>query len=227
MTKKINEKTVTYRMLIKQGFKYYKLGTIIIKRLEGEFLYTPSQLRIENSGSEKVIGKVIDHVSWHKSGRVHIKTKDGEYDVVEEGVEMLKPEGWKSRQKIEDIGFQEIIRDTVIDVSTLPEYIKKIDGLDVVFDIKDYVGPVQFLFTIVSGTHVVELSKGGRTPVKIAEKSNKIKLDSQLRCLGAESGNADKLLQYILYKYTGEDLQKGRRFFIAGDSGIFKIKSEI
>ena len=131
----------------------------------------------------------------------------------------------KDRQKIKDIGFQEIVRDTVIEIKALPEHKKKIDELDVVFNIKEYLESVQFHFSIVSGTHIAKLAEGGETPVKVSKKSKKLLLDGQIRCLGVESGNADKILQYGLYKYIGKDLLKGRRLVMATDSNIPKIKS--
>jgi len=217
-------KTVTYRILIKSNTKYYKLGTIIIKRFEGDILYVPSQAGVVDSNTN-IINKIISHISWHQSGRVHVKAKDNSYEIFEEGVGILNPIFGvkKDRQKIKDIGFQEITRDTVIDITTLPKHNKKIDKLDVIFDIKNYTGPVQFHFSMVSGTHIAKFHEGGKTPVKISKKSVEFRLDSQIRCLGVESGNADKLLQYGLYKYVGKDLKKGRRLFVATDSGIPKI----
>ncbi|MFH1769922.1 MAG: hypothetical protein ABH833_04690 [Parcubacteria group bacterium] len=219
-------KTVKYRVLIKSDGNYYKLGTIIIKRFEGDIIYAPSQLKVIGSSSTGTLDNVIDHVSWHPSGRVHVKIKDDSYEIFEEGIGVLNSIFGmeKDRQRIKDIGFQEILRDTVIDIATLPEHKKKIDKLDIVFDIKDYDGPVQFYFSMVSGTHIVELAEGGKTPVKISKKSIKLRLDGQHRSLGVESGNADKLLQYNLYRYVGKDLQKGRRLFVAADSGISKIQ---
>ncbi len=225
MTKKIKN-TVTYRILIKSNTNYYKLGTIIIKRFDGDIFYTPSQKGVTNS-SGNMNNKIIDHVSWHKSGRVHIKPQNGNYEIFEEGVGVLKPTTGvkKDRQKIKDIGFQEIVRDTVIEIKALPEHKKKIDELDVVFNIKEYLESVQFHFSIVSGTHIAKLAEGGETPVKVSKKSKKLLLDGQIRCLGVESGNADKILQYGLYKYIGKDLLKGRRLVMATDSNIPKIKS--
>lgn len=217
-------KTTSYKILIKSGRAHYKLGTIIIKTFDGDIMYTPSQAGISESNSN-IIFKVIDHVSWHRSGRVHIKTKNGGYKIFEEGLGVLNPIIGieQTRQEIKDIGFQEILRDIVADISTLPKYTGEINELDVILNINGYAGAIQFIFSIVSGTHIVALFEGKETPIKTSE--NIEKLDNQKRCLGAESGNADKLLQYVLNKYLGGNLAEGgRRLFIAPNSKIQKIK---
>ena len=215
----------TYRILVKQRDTYFKLGHILIKASEGDIYYVPSQTGVIDADNEHLIKEIIEHVAWHKSGRVHVKKKDGEIVVLEEGVGVVDKEDvpMLDRQEIKDIGYQEIVRDTVIDVKTLPVHGKKIEQLDVVLDLKEHDGPIQLHFSIVSGTHIVAAYEGKETPVKIATKSAKLQLDSTHRCLGVESGNADKLLQYGLYKYVGSDFDEGRRLLIAGDSKIPKI----
>jgi len=215
-------KQTKYKILIKSLGIYYDLGTIIIKKIDGEFMYIPSQKDLlENDGNIKK----KDHIFWHKTGRVHIKTINGEYKIREEGVGMEYPlkDIHKKRQSINKIGFQKILKDTIININTLPRYIKKIKTIDVVLNARDCVGPMQFNFSIVSGTHILECLNGGKTPVKmVSNKENNLFLDKKDRCLGCESGNADKLLQYGLYKYIGEKVRTGRMLFLSEDSGIYK-----
>ena len=79
-----DDKIVSYRILIKFNDSLYKLGHIMIKRFEGDVFYSPSQNGIIDSSDKNTLQKIMDHISWHKSGRVHIKVKDGECHVFEE-----------------------------------------------------------------------------------------------------------------------------------------------
>lgn len=213
---------VSYRILVKSNGNLYKLGHVMIQRFEGDIFYVPSQNGIVDSSDKNTLQKIMDHISWHKSGRVHMKIKDSQYYIFEEGKGVInKILGKKVRQEIQDIGYQEIVRDTVIDFSKLPKHEKSVDALDVVFDVGNYKKPVQFHFSMVSGREIVKSFRGEKTPVKQADrKVLENKLASDQRCLGNESGNADKLLQYGLYKYIGADLKAGRRVFVPTDSGI-------
>lgn len=165
-------------------------------------------------------------MSWHSSGRVHIKTSDQTRHIVEEGLGVVNPQlPNKTRQEIQNTGYQTICLDTIIDVSTLPCHIKKVDRLDIVFDMAIYNGPVRFKFSMVSGLHIIKAERGENTPVhRVDSTIHKERLvgDIARRGLGWESGNADKLLQYALYKYTGDDLKNGRRLFIPATSQISK-----
>ena len=91
-----------------------------------------------------------------------------------------------------------------------------------IFDMREYDGPIQFLFSIISGRLLTQNFEGKKTLIReISPDKRALLLASQKRALGHESGNADKLLQYMLFKYTGsEELPENRRLFVAGDSKI-------
>jgi len=169
---------------------------------------------------------MLEHFSWHRSGRVHVKYIDQSLRVFEKGKgkgEILKEESISSRQEIRNIGFQEVIRDIILDVSRLPIYKKKVDNLDVIFEIESNSGPVEFIFSIVSGKQLVRLFEGKETPVRaVGEDEKQHTLGHTIRCLGKESDNADKLLQYTLKKskITISSLPKHRELIIPKDSGI-------
>src|SRR5665648_697062 len=137
------KKSVDYRILIKNGDDYFKVGTVVIKTYTGDILYTPSGRFINNLYTQDK--KEIDHVSWHANGQVHIKYQG----ITAEKYGIIQKNG--ERQKISEIGFQELIRDTIADYQKLPRYQTKVVDLDVVFDVGDYFGPVAFYFSMVSG----------------------------------------------------------------------------
>ncbi len=223
MTASIRKTQVSYNILIKQNKVFLNIGKIIIKRLDGDILYVPSNRGLIRQKSS-LISKMLEHFSWHKSGRVHIKYTDQSLVIFEKGRgEILKEETTSSRQEIKNIGFQEVIRDIVFDVSKLPIYIKKVDNLDVVFEVESNIGPVEFIFSIVSGKQLVRLFEGKETPVRaVGEEEKEHTLGQAIRCLGKESDNADKLLQYTLKKskINISSLPKHRELIIPKDSGI-------
>lgn len=117
---------VTYRIIIKDKKGYFKIGNIVIQKNEGDFYYIPSQRLIINS-SFGLIQKIIDHFSFHKTGRVNVKPAKGGACIVESGEGEIQPLTNNLRQEIQDIGFQEILRDTIIDVQNVPQQRKAID----------------------------------------------------------------------------------------------------
>jgi hypothetical protein len=204
------KKSISYKILIKDNSTYFKIGTIVIKAYEGDILYTPSiKIALKDTHA-----KEIDHISWHASGRVSIKYSEKDYDIIQTK---------EDRQEISKIGFQEILKDTIIDYKKLPQYTKKVISLDVVFDINQYSGVVSFNFSIVSGKLIVAKHLGQNVPIK-AVKNQKVNIiDNTIRALGHHSGNSDKMLQYSLKKESDVELKTGRQIFICHD---MKIKNQ-
>jgi hypothetical protein len=209
------KKSVDYKILIKAKDVYYKIGTIVIKAHTGDILYTPSFRYIYDPNAQEK--KEIDHVSWHANGQVHIKHRDDtveKYDIIQKNGE---------RQKISEIGFQELLRDMIVDYQQLPEYHKKVIKLDVVFDVADYHGPVGFHFSIVSGRLIAAGYEGRNVPITAVNyrESNSI-IASNRRALGYHSGNADLMLQYSLRNEVGDNQRTQRQLYIAHDMKISK-----
>lgn len=213
--------SVRRRVLIQKDKNIYKVGDIIITIETGDVYYVPSQKKVIDASTENTIGWIINHVSWHKSGTVHIKDNNLNRFSSEKGVGDYVGDG--IRQKIQDIGYQRMLLDTILNIDILPKHKKKTGELDIVFKIRDYHGPIQFDFSIVSGREIINTHLGKKTSVHQVDKEIQKEriLDIQHGCLGVESDNADKLLQFVLNKYIGnEKLPTGRRMFIPNDSGI-------
>lgn len=219
-----SNREVKYRIIIRRENQYYFVGYFRITRFEGDLLYAPSQkLIVESSFGEE--GKIADHFSWHKSGRVHVKLSDG-YKIFEVGAEEDGKGGDSAprRQAIVEVGFQELIRDTIIDFTRLPAISGAMNPLDVVLDVQGYSGPVQFLIHILSRRLMIKKLQGKTIPLKLSPPDvvRNIVLASDRRALSHESGNADKLLTYLLVKYTGEEINTWRRIFVTRDSKIHR-----
>lgn len=215
------KKSVAYKILIKKGGEYFDIGTIVIKTYTGDILYTPSVRFVDDEKNN--IKKEIEHISWHANGQVHFKHKNAaspeKYTIVQKNGE---------RQKISEIGFQELIRDTIKKYTELPLYNKKVIDLDVVFDVSNYSGPVAFFFSIVSGRLIVAKHRGQTIPIKSVNiKKEKDGLDSTIRALGHHSGSADVMLQYSLRKIDANNLRTNRQIYIPHDMKISKLNVKI
>lgn len=215
------KKSVAYKILIKKDDKYFYIGTIVIKTYTGDILYTPSVRFIDDGKSQAI--KEVEHISWHANGQVHFKHKG---IAVSEKYTIVQRNG--ERQKISEIGFQELIRDTIKKYTELPLYTKKVVDLDVVFDVSDYNGSVSFFFSIVSGRLIVAQYKGQAVPIKSVNiKEDKDGLDSTIRALGHHSGSGDVILQYSLRKADANNLRTNRQVYIPHDMKITKLNVEI
>jgi hypothetical protein len=206
--------SVNYRILIKSGEVFYKIGTIVIKTHEGDIFYTPSNRSTLKKDE-------IDHISWHINGQVHIKKTNNieKYQIVQKNGE---------RQKLSEMGFQEMIKDFIEDYKKLPIYKKNVIPLDVVFDINNYAGQVCFNFSIVSGKLIMAGFRGQKVP--IIQKNIKKTGDGigvVQRALGWHSGNADVMLQYFLGKSANKDLVTNRKLFIPNDMKISKMNIKL
>ncbi|OIP80193.1 MAG: hypothetical protein COT39_02285 [Parcubacteria group bacterium CG08_land_8_20_14_0_20_48_21] len=215
------KKSVSYKVLIKKDDKFFNVGTIVIKTYTGDILYTPS-IKFMDDGKSKT-NKEIEHISWHANGQVHFKHKGTatpeKYSIVQKNGE---------RQKISEIGFQELIRDTIKKYSELPLYNKKVIDLDVVFDVSNYDGSVAFFFSIVSSKLIVAQYKGQAVPIKsVNTKEKRDGLGSTIRALGHHSGSADVILQYSLRKIDANNLRTNRQVYIPHDMKISKLNIKV
>jgi len=186
--KKLNKGSgdVRYNILIKSNLGLFNLGKVIIRRFKGEIFYVlPHKYLIDDNGRN--LG-VIDKISWHASGEVHIKTKNGKY-VYKQKI-----------QKIKDIGFQYLLRVIIPNFLKLPKKQKK-ENFDIILNINNYKGQLEFVFSIVSGKLIAADFYKKPVPVKREPIGDDI-LVVEKRGLGYESDNADKLLQFSLRKYN-------------------------
>lgn len=203
------KKSIDYKILVKSKNTYFGIGTIVIRTYRSDIYYTPSVKNI----------KTVEHVAWHANGQVHIKNrgeKIKKYTLIQRNDE---------RQKISEIGFQQMLKDIIKDYRKLPEYKKKVIDLDVVFDVGEYEGPILFNFSLVSGKLIVAKSLGKTVPVKIVKvDSDSGGIGSTIRALGYHSGNSDVALQYSLWKVDEKGLLSDRGLFISHDMKISKLK---
>jgi len=220
----MNQKTpkpkssVRYKILIKYNNLFYKVGTIVVRTYTGDLMYVPSDTYIESPITLEKIE--IEHIVWHLSGRVHIKRKNQKdiYNIIQKNGE---------RQKLSEIGFQNMISDIIKDFKKLPIYQKKVVPLDVVFELDKNYGQVSFIFSILSGKLIVAQFKGIKTPItQINIKDDNSSLAVKQRALGCHSGNADVILQYVLKKSKDSNVRTNRRIFIPHDMKISKVKFE-
>ena len=214
------KKSVAYKILIKKDTKYFNVGTIVIKTYTGDIFYTPSSRFLDDPKTRSK--KEIEHISWHANGQVHIKHKDSateKYSIVQRNGE---------RQKISEMGFQELLKDTIREYIQLPEYKKKVVDLDVVFNASGYEGSVSFCFSIVSGRLIVAQHQGQKVPIKSVNiKEDREGIDSTRRALGHHSGSGDVMLQYSLRKTDAGSLRTNRQVYIPHDMKISKLHIKV
>lgn len=216
MIKAKMKKSIRYRALIKSNNSFFKVGTVAIGTYTGDMLYTPSnRVNIQDDNKE------IDHISWHINGRVHIKYFGDEdrYNIIQKDEE---------RQKISEVGFQELLMDRIKDYRKLPEHKKKMFPLDVVFDVDNYTGSVVFNFSMVSGKLIIAQHQGEDVPIKDYHIRKDLDGFSVIqRALGWHSGNADVMLQYSLRRTDAKKLKTNRNILIPFDMKIPKAKENV
>lgn len=224
------KKDVIYRVLIKYDNIYYKIGTIIIKVYSGDIYYSPSQNGISINIDGDIINKKVKKIVFHKSGRVHLDLDDGDRLIhsigkgIEENINDVDENTLERRQEIKDIGFQDLFIDYIKNFSHIPKYYKNIVPLDIVFNVTN-IEEMFFKLNIVSGKILIKVYGGGECKIgdETIKKKNKEDVGivaSDRRCIGHDSGNGDKLMQYLLFKYSGEEIPVDRRIFIPVDSKI-------
>lgn len=177
---------VRFRVLIRYQTQNYHLATISINVAGGDSYYFPSNEIIPGqSYSRELLGKPIDHFTlMHKDGRRHIKDKFGKKYILDP----LLP--------IHEIGYQELIRESVWNILELP----RINGTkvsDCILDLSTKFGVgVLLKVSVISGRLIAD---GSAIATSVGERD----LISALhRCLGKESDNADKLIQLSLHRWT-------------------------
>lgn len=217
LTKKAGQEVKSetqYYILIKWHDVFYKLGKIKIKTHNGDVYYFLSG---DNYVDKYEPSRKIDHISWHPDGRTHIKFRESEdlYDIIDNSEQRL---GFR------DVGFQEMMVDTVQDFTKLSRFDRIPSDLDVIFEVGDYFGSVAFHFTIISGNLILAIHDHKEIGVHTVDATkDEFFIDTTKRALGHHSGHGDILLQYSLKVAKFEERQTNRNIFLRKNMDIRKI----
>lgn len=114
------------------------------------------------------------------------------------------------RTSIKDIKFQNMFQLFIKDYKQLKVFSRPVDKLDLLFDIKDMsTDSILFYFSIISWKLIVENLKWQDQWSNMTVKINSNPCEQVIRrCLGYQSWNGDKRLQYAIlpldkYEFTG------------------------
>lgn len=196
------------RVIVEYEGKYYKFGTVIIQIRDGSVLYSPAgRIKVTTLDAQgipipgRLNNEEVDHFSFHGTGVVLVKLKGSSrsHERVEE------------RNKIQDIGFQNLVFDQIKSISNLPEHRKVIRKDDLVVPI-DSEGPLELCLNIFSGIVLVKAIEENKYQTEERPPSS---LSTFQIPIGSLSGNADKILQVIFNRKRSEELiSKAPRFII-------------
>lgn len=206
---KQHPKSVNYRVLVKTAAGIKKIGTVIIDSFNGDIYYVPSQKALVTKNT-KDPNRVIDHISFHESGKVHIKFMD------------RTREDLPSRGPLREIGYQLMVEDHIYDLHSLPDHRKKVTELDQIFWPPNIVGAT-FRFSIISGRLIAHPTALPEVTIRSNKTDGEDLLCASRMALGWHSGNADKLLQYAIHRLKKDRPETGstkRTIFLPQDQGI-------
>lgn len=174
---------VKYNLNVRHKSEIRIIARISIDDSNGDIYYIPM------SSPETKAGGDVDHVSFHRDGRVHVVGKNKKKIVVDESGEKVS----NGRIALMNTGYQLMVTDHVPSLSWLPTASEHSHfSSDETFDL-DVVQPLMMNFSMISGRLIVS----GRAEVRNKGTDPKI-IDVKQRSLGVGSGNQDKLLQYTL-----------------------------
>lgn len=202
---------VSLYLLIKLNDIHYKIGKIIINSKIGELYYIPSE-NIVISTNHKISNEYIKKFSFHSSGRVHAETVRN--DVLEYGLGESDPKNNRKRQEVKNIGYQDMVCETIFDVSKLPIHKKTILKKDIVLNTNTYIGAVKLFISIISGKNIISYHEGKKSGIKKTQLDKEMILDKTSRGFSDKQGLSDKLMQFILIKNVNEKNKNNRRIFI-------------
>lgn len=210
--KRIRDGAIQYFILLKSSKKFYKLWSIQITPSTWDIYFFPSfPFHIPISEWEIRENRKILHLSYHASWEWHFVVEEWTLDHRISKVTTCIIELWKEcnywtitddisekRTPIKGIQYQDMFSVYVRDYSTLKQFNKKVDDIDLIFDVTELsTKTIVFKFSIISWSLILQT-------LNETSKVTKIKFNNDhqsiTRCLWDESGNADKLLQYSVNK---------------------------
>ncbi len=215
-----SQDNVSYRIVIKYSSYFFNIGMITVQRFTGDILFTPSQVQASKVGG-KTNNVEIDHISFHKTGRVHIKDTKNNRFILESGEDESKPKTNDKRVSVDRTAFNNFFVMWVEHLEKLPKIPDdEIERLDVILN-SAVSENIEINFSMVSGKLLVK-SFEGKTKIKVTQETTKKELLAcEWRCLGHESGNADKILQFSLKEVKfPDDCKENIRIFFPQCSGL-------
>ncbi len=193
--------TVKRKIAFVNNGQRYLLATLIIRPHKGEFLYIPSQKGIKSP--EDADYKNLDHISFHTNGLVHLKYKS----------ESITYKTVRQYFPIERIGYQEIINDSIRDITSLPTTSES--KLEITFNINKESLPVHLNITLISGKVFIDSYKSKETKY---ERHNDNFITSHHIAISNEVINTDKMLQ--IYAEYLDNMSIPRLIYIPKKSEI-------
>ena len=180
----MSKSDVHYSIYVKFNGNIYKLCTFIIKGSNGDLYLLPCM----HSFIERDSVYEMDHISWHMSGQVHIKKKNGKYLTVEKAL---------NRQRIDKTRRQVLFKIIINDVTKIHRYKKKTKKLDIIYRIDDCkricLGCILF-----EGKHFIKLTQTGDKYFDDIHKSQNV-IDYTYRAIGNKNINRQKCVLFVLY----------------------------
>ena len=138
-------KPTLYSLNIRYRNTYFCIAKISINNSGGDIYYIPAT----HSENEKD-KNLIDHISFHKDGRVHITNRDNSKSILQPGANKTG-----GRQEIVTTGYQILLTQTISDFTKLPRLnLKDIGLIDEVFNVTEII-PLKLKFSMISGKLIV------------------------------------------------------------------------
>lgn len=183
-----------YSIILENEEQRYIVGTMIIKSNKGEIFYKPSDSTYLNE--DESFGRRIEHISWHKSGNVHIKFKDkapNKYKIIQE-----------NRTPISEIARQKLFSEVIKDITFLPKLYKDISEGDIAK--KCEKKPIAVVCNLFDGKHYVKSMKNQDGYFDLSP-INDVLIHHEMRSVSDGEINRSKCIEFIVY-YLNKDLNK-------------------
>lgn len=115
---------MSYSIMIEFNAERHIIGKMVIKPKKGDLLYIPSEKTFLDD--DKKMSKEIDHLCWHRSGRVHLKLKylRDRYIPIEDK---------EQRTCIDEVARQKLFIHKITSVIKLPIYDEENKKVDIIF----------------------------------------------------------------------------------------------
>lgn len=204
----MSNKKIQIRVLVKIHTNYRKVADLMITTATGDIYYKPAPNK--RLTKDQTIEE-FEHLSFHQTGDILLKIKDGTHEPIRHGL------------PTKNLGFQKLLSDLILAPDQLPLQKRVSEKQDAVFDLSDDKQQIVFILTIVSGKLMAKSYHGEDSAIKpVSVKDKEEVLGLKNIALGHESGNADKILQLLCLRTSGDPkkLNTKRRIKVYKDENI-------